>query len=111
MKVKLYSAADLLRQNSPGKFASVPNHFSYLRDESLAPGTDSGRRFRSPSVKRKPNDNLSYSFIAGKNLTQGTPPQDNSQALELVSINAAKVTSLCEKVKTELSTLGANSGS
>ena len=107
MKVKLYSAADLLRQNSPRKFASASNRFSFLRDESPAPGSDSGRRFRSPSVKRKPDDNLSYSFVAGKNLSHGTPPQDNSQALELVSINAAKVTSLCEKVKTELSTLGA----
>ena len=70
MKVKPYSAADLLRQNSPRKFVSSSNRFSYLRDESPAPGIDSGRRFRSPSVKRKLDEYFSYSSVVSKNLPE-----------------------------------------
>ena len=107
MKVKPYSAADLLRQNSPRKFASSSNRFSFLRDESPALGIDSGRRFRSPSVKRKPDEHSSYSSMVSKNLPEQNVSLVQSQALEQVGINTAKVTSLCEKVQSELVSLGA----
>ena len=107
MKVKPYSAADLLRQNSPRKFVSSSNRFSFLRDESPAPGNDGGRRFRSPSVKRKPDEQVSYSSMVSKNLPEQNVSLVQSQALEQVGINTAKVTSLCEKVQSELVSLGA----
>ena len=107
MKVRPFSAADLLRQNSPRKFATIPNRIAYLRDESPAPGSDNGRRFRSPSVKPKPEDPSSYAAMASKNLSSISAPQVDDQTLEQVGINSAKVTSLIDKVKTELVTLGA----
>ena len=87
MKVKPYSAADLLRQNSPRKFVSSSNRFSFLRDESPAPGNDGGRRFRSPSVKRKPDEQVSYSSMVSKNLPEQNVSLVQSQALEQVGIN------------------------
>ena len=109
MKVRPFSVADLLRQNSPRKYASNPssNCFASLRNESPAPGTDGNRRFQSPSVKRKPNDSLSYSAIASKNIVQVGVNDSNAQTIELIGVNAAKVNSLCEKFKGELITLGA----
>ena len=103
MKVRPFSAADLLRQNSPRKFATIPNRFAYLRDESPAPGSDNGRRFRSPSVKPKPEDPSSYAAMASKNLSSISAPQVDDQQVGIIS---TKVTSLIDKVKTELVTLG-----
>ena len=107
MKVRPFSAAELLRQNSPRKFPPTSNRFATLRDESPAPGNEGGRRFRSRSVKRKPDDNPSYSSIVGKNLTQSANSDENAKTLDLIGVNTAKVTSLCEKVQGELITLGA----
>ena len=106
MKIKPFSAADLLRQNSPRKFVNS-NRFASLRDESPAPGLDLGRRFRSPSTKRKPDDNTSYSAILGKNLSQSINSEENTLLLDKIGVNTAKVNSLCEKVQKELTTLGA----
>ena len=106
MKVRPFSAADLLRQNSPRKFATIPNRIAYLRDESPAPGSDNGRRFRSTSVNPKPEDPSSYAAMASKILSSISAPQVDDQTLEQVGINSAKVTSLIDKVKTELVTLG-----
>ena len=106
MKIKPFSAADLLRQNSPRKFVNS-NRFASLRDESPAPGLDLGRRFRSPSTKRKPDDNTSYSAILGKNLSHSINSEENTLLLDKIGVNTAKVSSLCEKVQKELTTLGA----
>ena len=106
MEVRPFSAADLLRQNSPRKYANH-NHFAQLRDESPALGNEGNKRFRSPSVKRKPEDSNSYLAMASKNISQDTESEDSAQALELIGISTGKVTSLCEKVKAELVTLGA----
>ena len=107
MRFKPFSAADLLRQDSPRKYASNPNRFAALRDESPAPGRDGNRRFRSTSVKRKPDDSISYSAMASKNVSKVNVNDTNSQTLDMIGLNAAKVTSLCEKVQVELATLGA----
>ena len=45
--------------------------------------------------------------MASKNISQDTESEDSAQALELIGISTGKVTSLCEKVKAELVTLGA----
>ena len=107
MKIRPFSAADLLRQNSPRKYASNPNRFASLRGESPAPSADCGARFRSPSVNRKTDDHLSYSEMVSKSASQLAVCDDSNQVLEQIGVNTAKVTSLCEKVKTELITLGA----
>ena len=106
MKVRPFSAADLLRQNSPRKYNSNSNRFAFLRDESPAPGTEN-RRFRSPSTKRKPDDQASYAAMVSKGIPTGADSQVDSLTLDLIGVNTAKVTSLCDKVKTELTTLGA----
>ena len=107
MKVRPFSAADLLRQNSPRKFATNSSRFALLRDQSPAPGSDEGRRFRSPSVKRKTAENVSYSEVTARNVPQVQVVDDGAQLLEKVGVSTAKVNSLCEKVKGELATLGA----
>ena len=107
MKVRPFSAAELLRQDSPRKYASQSNRFATLRDESPAPGTGTGSRFRYPSVKRKTEENVSYSEAAAKNLPQVLSHVDSAQVLEKVGVSTAKVNSLCDKVRTELVTLGA----
>ena len=106
-KIKLFSASDLLRQGSPRKYGSNSNRFANLRDESPSAGNNSGRRFRSPSVKRKTDETVSYANVASSGLPQVTITNDNSQFLESLMVNTAKVTSLCEKVQGELVTLGA----
>ena len=109
MKLKPFSAADLLRQGSPRKFASNSNRFASIRDESPAPGNGNGRRFRSPSVKRKNDDAVSYSDMVSIGLPPSQVPsqQVNNELLDMIGVNTAKVTSLCEKVQGELVTLGA----
>ena len=107
MKVRPYSAADLLRQNSPRKFLNASSRFASLRDESPAPGNDSSRRFRSPSVKRKPDEPISYSSMVSKSLPSNSTPLIDPQTVEQVGINTAKVTSLIDKVKSELVSTGA----
>ena len=109
MKVRPFSAAQLLRQDSPRKYASNNNRFATLRDESPAPGlgSDNSRRFRSTSVKRKTDEAFSYSQVTGKNLPQVQVTEDNSELLDKLGVSTAKVNSLCEKVKLELETLGA----
>ena len=65
------------------------------------------RDFAPPSVKRKTDDHLSYSEMVSKSASQLAVCDDSNQVLEQIGVNTAKVTSLCEKVKTELITLGA----
>ena len=79
MKVRPFSAADLLRQNSPRKFATNSSRFAPLRDQSPAPGSDEGRRFRSPSVKRKNAENVSYSEVTVRNVPQVQVVYDGAQ--------------------------------
>ena len=105
MRLKPFSATALLRQNSPRKFSSNP--FAQLRDESPAPGNGNGARFRSPSVKRKPEDSASYSAVVNRNILQESEKVSNCEFLEQLSVNMAKVTSLREKVQNKLVTLGA----
>ena len=105
MKLKPFSATALLRQNSPRKFSS--NRFSQLRDESPAQGNGNGARSRTPSVKRKPEDSASYSAAVSRNILLESEKVSNCEFLEQLSVNTAKVTSLCEKVQRELVTLGA----
>ena len=106
MKVKLFSAADLLRQSSPRKFGS--NRFSSLRDDSPAPqASDNGRRFRSPSVKRKPEEGASYSSVVSGGSSQVTDSSTHTHTMEQIECNTAKVNSLCEKVQTGLINTGA----
>ena len=107
MKVRPFSAAELLRQDSPRKYASQSNRFATLRDKSPAPGTGTGSRFRYPSVKRKTEESVSYSDATAKNLPQVQSHVDSAQVLEIVGVSTAKVNSLCDKVRTELVTLGA----
>ena len=107
MIVRPFSAADLLRQNSPRKFATNSNCFAPLRDQAPAPGSDDGRQFRSPSVKRKTAENVSYSEVTVRNVPQVQVVDDGAQLLEKVGVSTAKVNSLCEKAKGELVTLGA----
>ena len=45
--------------------------------------------------------------MASKNLFQEVATPSNPQLLEQIGVNAAKVSSLCDKVKVELATLGA----
>ena len=94
MKVRPFSAAELLRQDSPRKYASQSNRFATLRDKSPAPGTGTGSRFRYPSVKRKTEESVSYSDASAKNLPQAQSHVDSAQVLEIVGVSTAKVNPL-----------------
>ena len=101
------SSANFARNNS----LTHNSRYNALRD---APNGDS--RSRSPSVKRKANDNayanaakrslISNKFAAGISGIRIVPPSPepivSAENLELIELNSAKVASICEKLGTSI---------
>ena len=104
-------ASDLLRENSTRNAKNfpgfAPNRFAHLRDSSPL-----SARSRSPSTKRKQFEGpSSYANAAKKRHTAPAPPKKSSslippartitissENMEILEINSARVSSLCEKL-------------
>jgi hypothetical protein len=106
-----FSASYVLRKENPQK--TVPgtfvlqNMFSHLlRDDSPGPPSPglSRDRTRSASRKRKPSGDLSYSeaasqsSLASQSIIVHPVDSELTSKTEQVTVNVAKVSSLCEKV-------------
>jgi hypothetical protein len=89
-------ASAALCQLSPRK--TYGSNFLALRNY---PGRElSPMRPRAGSVKRKPDDTISYASAA----SSGTHRQISPEKIETLSVNISTVSSLCDKVDTALST-------
>ena len=104
-------ASDLLQENSTRNAKNfpgfAPNRFAQLRDSSPL-----SARSRSPSTKRKQFEGpSSYANAAKKRHTVPAPPKKSSslkppdraitissENMEILEINSARVSSLCEKL-------------
>ena len=106
MPLKPIQPSELLRQISPrnfGKSGNFPNSkFGFLRDDS--PGGSPVKRTvrdRSVSQKRKMDTDLSYAEAVSGDCSPGEDP--DVVVIEAVSINIAKVNSLCDKICGDIS--------
>ena len=94
--MKPLSASDALRQKSPrAMIGSNSNRFSFLRDSSPGPSSNSfqHQRNRSVSGKRKMSNDMSYASATSQNLPREFLPLDSQ-----VSDNLVRVNSLCDKI-------------
>jgi hypothetical protein len=112
MKPKLLY--DVIRQASPRKMFNNTNRYTVLRDSSPADSVKSNNSFRSrsQSIKRKntgddiPSQvpNVSYAAVASGPVISNTVSDLSCDEVGEITEGIVKVTSICEKVSTELST-------
>ena len=99
-------------KDSSASFARNNSYISNNRFETLRDSSQGESRSRSPSVKRKANDNsyanaakktiVSRNYGAGKTgIVISPPPQQpviSPENLEIIEVNSAKIASICEKL-------------
>jgi hypothetical protein len=61
-------------------------------------------RFRSGSIKRKPDDAFNYASVVTRNITLPLPPRQNTEKLEALTIEITKVSTICEKIDKAIET-------
>ena len=104
MPLKPIQPSDLLRQISPRSFGK--SYLSGSRFERLRDGSPASQRSRSPSTKRKLDMEVSYASVVGTN--SDVHSQAEADALELLDVNTAKVSTMCTKVATDLENCSAD---
>ncbi len=94
------SASNVLRETSPRNFLNAPSFFGSRFRNIRDPSPVDSIRSRSPSVKRKADNSLSYAGAAKKSL--GFPHNDifskNLDSFEKIDLNVAKVETVCVKI-------------
>ena len=99
-------------KDSSASFARNNSYISNNRHDTLCDLSQGESRSRSPSVKRKANDNsyanaakktiVSRNYGAGKTgiVISPPPPQPviSPENLEIIEVNSAKIASICEKL-------------